>query len=66
MVEYKKNFLDKMKALFYYFVKFCEEESILLKNYLENCIVGRPNKRLIIMIIYNKSTYLVNDKWQKI
>ena len=32
VVKYREKFLDKMKALLYYFVEFNEDESILFKE----------------------------------
>ena len=66
MVEYREIFLDEIKALLPYFVEFSENRSILSKDYPKDCAVSRLNKRLIIMIIYNKNTFLANDRWQKI
>lgn len=62
MVEYKKTFLDKMKALFLYFVEFNKNRLILSKDYLKDYIVDGLNKRLIIMIIHNKSIFLANNR----
>lgn len=62
MVEYKKIFLDVIKILFPYFVKFNKDGSILSKNYSKNCAVDGLNKRLIMIIIYNESIFLANDR----
>ena len=66
MVKYRETFLDEMKALLPYFVEFSEDGSILPKVYLKDCAVSGPNKRPIIMITHNESTFLANDGQQKI
>ena len=66
MVEYKETFLNKIKALLPYFVKFSEDGLILPKDYPKDCAVGGPNKRLIIMITHNESTFAANDGRQKV
>ena len=50
MVEYRETFLSEIKSLSPYFVKFSDNGSILSKVYLENCIVGGSDQKLIIMI----------------
>lgn len=62
VVEYKERFLEKMKELLSYFGEFSKEGLILSKKYSENCIVEKPNQWSIIMIIYNKSIFSVNDE----
>lgn len=66
MIEYKKIFLNKIKVFFSYFVKFSKNKLILSKIYPKNYIISDFNKRLIIMIIYNKSILLANNKQQKV
>lgn len=66
MVEYKDIFLDEMSALFLYFVEFSEDGSILPKDYLEDCAISGADKRPIIIIIYNESTFLANNGHQKL
>ena len=39
-VEYKNFFLDKIKALFFYFIKFNEDKLILSKVYTKNCAIS--------------------------
>lgn len=50
-----------MKALLPYFVEFSEDRSILPKVYPEDCTVGGPKKRRIIMITHDESTFSAND-----
>lgn len=33
----------------------------LIKIYFENCIIDSPNQKLIIIIIYDKSTFFANN-----
>lgn len=61
MVEYRETFLDEIKALLPYFVEFNEDGSIVPKVYPEDCAVGGPNKRPIIMITHDESTFSAND-----
>lgn len=66
VVEYRETFLDEMKALLPYFVEFSEDGSILPKDYSKDCAVGGPNKRPIIMITHNESTFSANDGQRKV
>lgn len=43
IVEYKKKFLKNIKALFFYFIEFVKDGSILPKEYLEDCKIGGSN-----------------------
>lgn len=62
VVKYREIFFGKMKKLLPYFVKFSKNGSILSKKYPENCVIRKPNWQPIIMIIYNKSSFLPNDR----
>ena len=62
IAKYKKTFFEEMRLLLPYFVKFFKDGFILEKNYLNNCIVKKLDQRLIIIIIYNKSIFLANNK----
>ena len=66
VVEYRETFLDEIKALLPYFVEFNEDGSILPKVYPEDCAVGGPNKRPIIMITHDESTLSANDGRQRV
>lgn len=66
MVEYKKIFLDKIKAFLLYFIGFIEDKSILPKVYLKNYVVDSPYKKPIIMITDNENIFSANDGQQKI
>lgn len=62
MVKYKKTFLDEIQVLFFYFMEFSKDGSILPKNYFKDCVIGGYNKKLIIIIIYNENIFLTNNK----
>lgn len=66
MLKYRKKILNEIKSLLSYFIEFSNDKSILPKIYSENCVVDDLIWRLIIMIIYNKSIFFVNNSWQKI
>lgn len=66
MVKYKKIFLDKMKSLFSYLIKFFENSSIIPKKYLDNCVIVKPDQQLIIITIYYKCIFLTNNSCQKV
>lgn len=66
MIEYKKSFLDKIKSLLPYLVRFSEDESMLPKEYSDDCVVDGLNERPIIMITYDENTFSINDGCQKI
>ena len=66
VVEYKKTFFEEMRLLLPYFVGFSEDDAILEKDYLDNCVVGRPDQRTIIMITYDESIFLANNGRQKV
>lgn len=53
-------FLEKIKALSPYFVKFVEDGSIFPKEYPENCKMGWSNQGPIIIITYDESTFSTN------
>lgn len=62
MVEYRKTFLNKMKVIFTYFMQFSKNALILLKDYPKIYIIVGPNKWSIIMITFNRSTFLTNNR----
>lgn len=62
--DVRKRFLDEMKSLLPYFVEFSEDGSMLPKIYPEDCVV--PNRRPIIMITHDKSTFSANNGRQKV
>lgn len=61
MLKYKKIFLNKIKLLLSYFIKFSDNKSMLLKIYLENYTIDGPNQKPFIMIIYDKSIFFTNN-----
>lgn len=66
VVKYKKIFLEEIKLFLPYFVEFSEDGSIQEKNYSDNCTVAGLDRRLIIMIIHDESTFLADEGCQKI
>lgn len=63
MIEYQAWFLKKLKAFGLYLVEFCNNSFIKEKMYLSDYAVNGLNKRPVILITYNESTFLVNDSW---
>ena len=61
-MEYRKKFY-KIKKLLPYFMEFSKDRLILFKKYFNNYIVKKPNKWLIIMIIYNETIVLANNRY---
>ncbi len=66
MVEYREIFLNEAKSLLPYFVEFSDDGSILPKVYHDDCAVRGSDRRPIVMIIYDESTFCVNDSRQKV
>ena len=64
VVEYRETFLKEIKSLIPYFVEFQDDSTILPKEYLEDCVIGEPNRRQIIMITHDESTFSANDSRQ--
>lgn len=44
IIKYKEEFLDEMKKLLFYLVKFSKNRFIISKKYSKDCIVNKPNK----------------------
>lgn len=57
VVEYRETFLS---------VEFSDNGSILPKVYPDDCAVGGSNRRPIIMITHDESTFSANDGRQKV
>ena len=66
VVEYRETFLDEMKSLLPYFVEFSDDGSMLPKICPDDCTVGGPNRRAIIMITRDESTFSANNGRRKI
>ena len=66
VLEYWEIILKEMKTLLLYFIKFKEDNTILPKDYPNNCIVRAFNWQPIIMITYDKSTFSANNSCQKV
>lgn len=65
LIKYKIPFLNKMKSLLLYLVKFFKDKFMLSKEYPNDCIMSSLDQRLIIIIIYNKSSFSTNDDYRK-
>lgn len=65
VIEYQEIFLDEMKSLLPYLVKFLEDVIMVSKVYPDDCTVGGPDRRPIIMITYDESTFSANDGRKK-
>ncbi len=64
VMEYRETFLNEMKSLLPYFVEFFEDGTMVSKEYPDDCAVGGPDRRPIIMITHDESTFFAND-WRK-
>lgn len=47
-------------------MEFSKDRLILFKKYFNNYIVKKPNKWLIIMIIYNETIVLANNRYWRV
>ena len=65
VIEYQETFLNKMKSLLPYFVEFYKDDTIVIKEYSNDCAVGKPNWRPIIMIIYDENKFFANNRRKK-
>lgn len=50
-----------MEVLGPYLVEFRDDGSMEEKVYPSDCAVNRPNKKPVILIIYDESTFMAND-----
>ncbi len=66
VIEYQETFLNKMKSLLPYFVEFLENGTMIPKEYPDDYEVGGPDRRPIIKIIYDESTFSANDRHRKV
>lgn len=66
MIKYREIFLNKIKLLLPYFVGFFDNKSILPKVYSDNYVGNRSDQTPIIIIIYDKSIFPINDSCQKV
>lgn len=65
VVEDCKTFLKKLKELKPYMVEFEEDDTMKSKVYPPNCTVGVDERRLIIVITYDKCTFPANNGIQR-
>lgn len=61
VVEYRKQFLEEMQRLLPYLVEFTSNGEMKEKTYPNDCEVGGPNARPIILITHDESTFSAND-----
>lgn len=61
VVDYRKKFFDEMKERLSYLVEFNKDGSMLSKKFPQDCAFDRPNKKLVMMIIDDKSSFSSND-----
>ena len=66
MIEYWKKILKEIKAILLYFTKFKEDDIILPKDYLDNCVVKDSDWQPIIMIIHDKNIFFTNNSCWKV
>lgn len=64
--EYRETFLHEMKLFLPYFVEFSEDGTIVSKKYPSDCAIRKPEKRPIIMITRDESTFSANDGRKKV
>lgn len=50
-----------MKKLEFYLLKLNKDEKIKIKDYYSDCPIESANSQLIIIHIYDESTFLVNN-----
>lgn len=43
MIKYQEIFFNKIKSLLLYFIKIFEDGIMIPKEYLDNCVVKRPD-----------------------
>lgn len=55
-----------MKMFLSYLVKFLENSTMVSKKYPSDYAMGKSEKRPVIMIIHDKSTFSTYNKWKKI
>ncbi len=55
-----------MKSLLPYFLEFFEDGTMIPKEYLDDCKVEGPDRKPIIMITHNESTFSANDWHRKV
>ncbi len=65
-MEYRETFPSEMKSLLSYFVEFSDDGSILPKVYPEDYAVKKLDRRPIIMITHDESTFSANDGRRKV
>ena len=64
--EYRKTIFNEMKSLLPYFVEFFEDGTMVPKEYPDDFAVGGPDRRPIIMITHDESTFSANDGRRKV
>lgn len=62
MIKDSAKFLNIIKDLKLYLIKFKKDRSIKTTIYLNNYLIIRDKSYFITIIIYNKCIFLINDK----
>ena len=66
VIEYQETFLNEMKSLLLYFLEFFEDGKMVPKEYPDNYGVAGPDRRPIIMITHDESSFCANDGRRKV
>lgn len=61
VVEDRHWFLSQLEKLLPYLVEFCEDGSMMLKQYPSDCAVNGPNRWPCILITHDESTFSANN-----
>ena len=61
VIEYRAQFLKELEAFGPYLVEFRNDGSMEEKAYPSDCAVNGPNKRPVILITHDESTFSAND-----
>lgn len=61
MIEYRTQFVNKLEVIGPYLLEFRDDGSMEKKVYPSNCTVNGPNKRPVILITHDESTFSANN-----
>jgi len=61
VVEFRKRFIERLEELWPYVVEFEDDGTMVNKVYPEDCMVGGPGRRPIILVTHDESTFSSND-----
>lgn len=65
MIKYWTQFLKKLEAFDLYLIKFYKNSFIEKKVYFSDYIINNLDKKPVILITYNKSTFLIKNEWHQ-